>query len=809
MDSASEDLALEIINGTYTPAPLASCEQTLPVDRNPQAVRFRQFLLFADPGMQVRSPNPAEYLILQQYEKGGRGDKPSPKISAIIAALSKRLASRILGNSRTTDLAPATLPDPEAEDTDVERLRAFAIERRLPGYSPNWSETEVRSAVKQWIGTDLRSRVLTQLEALERAGGRVGRRLRGDLKDLPGAIADALEPLIAPDPYQPFDTPHAHFALCATYEQVWEPVGYTRGELINTISLAPGEQLTVEVHSWDKRTVRTEEEISVESESRVTENLTQRDSKTVSQEVAKNFSSSFTGSGDIPIKMAKVVLSGTASYSVNAKVTRTRDEIRERTVQASNTLKTSRKLHIEVSREVGRERKQTHVIANTNRCHTLNCHYFEVMSSFIVRTKLRQVDPCLLVPSSPVDITPEWVLCHESVLRETLMSDAYLGGFDGARVLATHEAFEEVKREAADEELRRNTQAILNAFDMLQESVGYLKAIIDDALVSSAGEAGGSFLQTVVTAAMAQPDRVRQVLYMAILRTNMVAYNALVQLKTDIEPPAGGPSPVQHPSEALRDFFSSVTPKAYRLHINAALGTGLALLGIDRAIINALIGWGFVWLMANDAGLYNAAKAAYDKVKALDAPEEQSTVREGFSFMEVARARVAFEQLKCHIEDHWVHYLQAMWLNESADERFVRLQSYGNVAAILDNDILGFLGNKVGFLITDTAAVRDQIKLDELTSGLVLPEEQPVLVTVPTQGTVLEAMIGECDACEPFIQQSREIDVRVQEANAQKEEQEVRRLQMRLDADPPQLDAPQGTSGNKVTITVDGGTENG
>lgn len=68
-------------------------------------------------------------------------------------------------------------------------------------------------------------------------------------------------------------------------------------------------------------------------------------------------------------------------------------------------------------------------------------------------------------------------------------------------------------------------------------------------------------------------------------------------------------------------------------------------------------------------------------------------------------------------------------------------------------------------------------------------------MTLPTQGTVLESIVGDCDSCEDFIQQSRLIDLRVQEANARQKEQEANRQKLRLEQDPPLLDDPHERQG--------------
>jgi hypothetical protein len=76
-----------------------------------------------------------------------------------------------------------------------------------------------------------------------------------------------------------------------------------------------------------------------------------------------------------------VGVSSSVSSQTSESLKNTRESVRDQTVEASSTLKVNRKTRVEVSRETGREERQTRVIENTNRCHSLNCHYFEVSAA--------------------------------------------------------------------------------------------------------------------------------------------------------------------------------------------------------------------------------------------------------------------------------------------------------------------------------------------------------------------------------------------------------------------------------------------
>ncbi len=747
-DGVAESLAAEVVAGTYTPSVLLDCKPDLPPDRNPHIVRYQQFILFIDPGLDIRSPKEPTYQILQQYQTSQRGQKP---VLDFIVLASARIAADIGKRPQPALVSAARLP------ADQNRAVLVAI-----------------------------------VDPLRRAGFPLGRTLKADIRDVPTALKDILGQVLLPDPYQPFPTPYLHFALCATYEQAWEPKGYTRGELISSISLAPGEQLTLDMHSWDKSTTKSEEELAAESEMRISENLNQRDVHTVTHEVASQLNGSLSVSG-VTIPGTPVSVGGGASASVTETTKTSTEQIRDRTVQASNTLKNSRKLRIEVSRELGREQRQTRAIANSNRCHTLNCHYFEVMANYLVTTARVDLQPCLLVPTPTVEVSAPWVLCHEDVLRQALLDKAFLPGFDAARMLEASLAFVEIVKEQESVQVQAYVQAIVDAYDAVLQAAADVTGQSTSQLAHAAEEVGPLAL-AVTTALTTNQEELRESMYLAMLSTNRAAMSALNKLKTD--------STQRPPIDALRDFLAVVPPAAYRPFLSfGALYAGLTLLGFPPPTMNALLAWGlFGMVLPDDSGLYNAVKAADRKLKAMDksVEDQPATADQGFPKLEVAQARVAFAQLKSHIEDNWVHYMQAMWLREDSDQRFLRLEGYGAVAAIMRNDLIGFLGNKAAFPITDTSALKAQIDFDGIIAGVAGQTYPPQLITVPTLGTVLEAIVGDCDACEDYIQQSRVLDLRMQEAKTKQEEAEATRRELRLNSTPPDYTDPRTTTGGVV-----------
>jgi hypothetical protein len=769
-------------------------------------VQYTQFILFANPDLNPRLPKEPEYLILQQFQVFSQDPNADtePIENNVIKPLAQNISNDILTvpTQRTADSSVISqLPDPNDPRIDKNKLRMIALEYKIPGYQPNTTDAELLHVYKDWFTDLVHDRLLDTFEPLERAGFDFDEEFIQDSKDLTSITGNIIKKVILPAPYQPFKNPYPHFAVCATFEQTWEPKGYTRGELINTISLAPGEQLTLEIHSWDKSTIKSEEELATESQMQVTENLTERDVRNVT----RNVTTHFEVGGTINLKVGSINPSG----NFNTNLTQTLDQTRERTLQASNTLKNSRKLRIEISREVGREQKQTHVIANTNRCHTLNCHYFEVMTNYMVTTNLKSVQLCLLLPNPGFKVSPAWVLCHEDVLMQALLDKTYLPGFKAARTLETQAAFLDVKKEMAKangdipdslhDELQRHVDAIIGAYHDLTNPVKTVKKVAGSSDAKIAKHYGGHLAWAAYVVAKCGVKVLRRMLYWAMLQLNTPAVNALAKLENE----------KTQPGEALRNFFSAVTPRDYQYNVvDASIANGLDALGLPKGLVSALLQWGLlntVDYAADDAGLYNAVSAASSKMETvLEIPPatEPGIVQDGLSTMEVAQAHVDFGQLGCHIEDNWVHYLQAIWLRENSDQRFLRIQDYGMISAILDNNVLGFLGHKAAYPITNLGVVKPWVDFEEIKNSISIPPGEPQLVTLPTQGTVLEAIVGECDGCEDYIHESRAIDLRVQDAKAKQEESEANRYQKRVeDAD---YSDPKVLSAGKVIISIDG-----
>ena len=96
--------------------------------------------------------------------------------------------------------------------------------------------------------------------------------------DVPAAVEDSGQPL----PDAPKSLP---LAIFLPWQQQWRLDGFSRGNLLSSITLTPGEETTITVSSWERRSKALEQSSETEIEQAVDHTQTTRDTEDVAREV--------------------------------------------------------------------------------------------------------------------------------------------------------------------------------------------------------------------------------------------------------------------------------------------------------------------------------------------------------------------------------------------------------------------------------------------------------------------------------------------------------------------------------------------
>ena len=133
-----------------------------------------------------------------------------------------------------------------------------------------------------------------------------------------------------------------------------------------------------------------------------------------------------------------------------------------------------------------------------------------------------------------------------------------------------------------------------------------------------------------------------------------------------------------------------------------------------------------------------------------------------------------------------MYYMNFIIAQKDANVRFEKLKILG-VQPFVDNQLLGFVGRKAVFPLR-LENLEDQTRdylYTKLLAGWVdsrgipqLPAVKPSMTSValPTGGLYMEAVLGQCDALEPFLAASRDVELAAAKAQVELAEERVRQL---------------------------------
>jgi hypothetical protein len=844
--SKSQDFAKQVLDGTLSFSNLEGCDAELSANQNPLIIKYNQlFLLRKD--RSLKSPYLSYWPFFDFSAVNGKKRKAMAMATNILASIPVR---KDIDNDR--------LPDPNKKNRTLEKKNVL-IQQNIIGsaqtLSANQIHTEYKKYIAQRVESDARPIHRLYSQALE-----ISPRDFTNVSKLAQAIADDLL-----DPFYSSNPAKYRYATFGLYEQEWKHVGYSRGDLIKSLSLCPGETVTLEYHYWDKTTIKSEQELSSELELKSSSTLTQRDSKELLDELTKNNQFKLDANAKISIPIPPVDVSGGDEAGISSQiqphVSNAVKSSVENVVSVSNDFKQTRKVRIEETRETGREEKQTRVIANTNRCHTLEFRYFEVLSNYVVTSSCVGFEACLLLPFivacegktfSYNTLDAKFILCNEHVLKSVLIDPKFAAGFDAAKKLESFDKLKELfaanvasagastdagsnstspltgSEQAIENEYRGFRTSIVNAYATLNRAADDVAAAFANLNVSDLLGLG-NMLSAISTA-------IRRLIALTALDLDSDTHNAIKALSASTNRPA---------RQAMRDFFAKVSENDFQFlnPVTGDVADALEQLGVPFSdqIAGAIFDLGIIGLAGNtikdDAGLHDAVQAAESFFDSTDrtatgrvttppagttgaTPTTGSpppTIADFVSINDVADASVELERLICHIKCNFDYYKQALWLSKGPDYR-AEFLAKARVSQFVSNEVVGFFENFVAFPIIDPSFLRKALNVQALLKSLSAnkPKDTSALISIPTPSTTMSGQLGECDLCETYIGQSRDADVRQQNAKAALDEaeaayknaktsvtaQEALRIAARLASRPPDLTDPIEHSNAKLDIAV-------
>ncbi len=611
--------------------------------------------------------------------------------------------------------------------------------------------------------------------------------------------------------------PRYDIGLFSSFEQTWTLQGYSRGSLVNSLTLAPNEELTIEIFTFDRHKVEEERTITSEFEG----NSEVSSMTNITSNIARELSETSQMSGDIglglplPVGGIPVDLSvgGSASSDVKSNIQASMTQVSEVTSRVSERVKATRQVKVLEAHEAGREDRVTRKIHNPNRGYALTLNCYEVLETFKVETVLKNSKQfCLLVEQPNLGVVDiPFVLAYQDRLQKALLSKTYIAGFDAARSLYAQGWFDKASIQKAELEEAANQSVAATPAPTPEKPIvvvgkqlaAALTKLYDADLLAAAGvlaEYYNPFDGVDVT------DKEKVDAESALGLCNYV-------FKLQFASPGF--------EDRARTYMTAVELDASESAIVAALGSFLAgsddewvtnLKMIAAAIVSAnlasllvipfpVLAVVFLSLavIENNAGYPGLVGKAKQELKAYETtasvvPPAANTGTAGelktkepppqlFSLQDLSMAHADLDALCLHIEANRIYYMNQIWKAEDPNARFERFRQCG-IESFVENRLIGFVGERAIFplrlsaLDTSVRTVLDQkltafdpTGIDTVVSGASTTSVGPIQVaaqyfSLPTPAVYMDGALGRCELLEPNLVQRRDIERRIADAEA-------------------------------------------
>jgi hypothetical protein len=597
------------------------------------------------------------------------------------------------------------------------------------------------------------------------------------------------------------ETPTIHEAITIArghlleFREVWRADGYSLGDLLYSLPLAPGQRRQVAIVDWERRSTTVREE-ALEFEEQLNAFL-ERD-RDVSEIVGSRLAEESAGasrnttwgvSGGIGagfIGTGFGIFGGVAGSSGGSSSNAWQDSsrrfsadslqsLRDRVMQRASSVRDQRATVVQTAAQGESMRTETETIANWNRCHAMTVEYFEVLRHFVVTHEVADVRECLFVPMPMREFNAGKALRWQTPLTGRLRDRALLPAFDAMRRIADNwegwdwplSRYSEEPPQVLEGELRisfvlprpRDKDDGTFQVDLWDDYRPWLwmdpyelwtKMIqegIADANAAEIAKRDRNFREKVA------PEIARRVMdrlrfwYVTIdggevevpLDATLVSrYAEGVPLYVTLRPSGGLPAISR---EKISQFKITLDAAALVPDAQLIVHTGKVRYRTEHK----------AWVLFDNGRILNDLSNG-----------DPVYVSTPVSWAETRNPRQEDRDLRdrliAHLNASLEYYHQVIWMWLDAERRFMLLDGIlvpglggKSVASIVENRVIGIAGNSLILPLAPGIRIDPRVNGEsegDLRDLYAADSPAPVRVSVPTRGVYAEAILGECQACE-------------------------------------------------------------
>ena len=592
------------------------------------------------------------------------------------------------------------------------------------------------------------------------------------------------------------------------YKQQWIADGYSMGDLVYSLPLAPGQKKQIAVIDFDRNerainSQRTDYRESLENSLSRDRDINEIANGILSESMDGTSTANVaTGGGGIGGALGPIVFGVAGGYS-RASSTASQNSMRstsannlqsltDRTVQSASAVRSQRSTVVQSVSQDETMQVTTESVANYNHCHAITIQYFEVLRHFKVQHRLTDVQESLFIPLpiSPFDI--EKARRWREPLARTIRDRSLRTSFDALqRVQDRWENSNIPNTTVADEQILNLAGNLKLSFNFSRPADKLVPVEVDGVTTNVPefepsnwswmgvllGKDPAQFHQQYIKDTSAKDEAFHKQLGLLIARAivNRLEVrlvdkdgNESATLNTDAS--IGSGYLQGKPMSVSLRFSPPINHKRKDiLYIKISIKSGTALPSFCNVIIHS-------GSMIYNTEHYSGALFNYGNISNDLMEGDSAMIFTPLSQNELRNPRKddidLVNRLIHHLNSNLEYYHKMLFLMMTPERRFMLLdgikikvpgekptdpQEWRSVASVVINKLLAVVGNSMVFPVVPGLNLNPEFRLkaDEQT-GEMIPlldyyqhePMDPMHISVPTKGVFAEAMMGKCNSCE-------------------------------------------------------------
>ncbi len=217
-----------------------------------------------------------------------------------------------------------------------------------------------------------------------------------------------------------------YFGLDATFAQTWNLTKVTIGDLASTMALAPGEQLTLEFQSSQRKVLEQSTLESTESLSSTESTTADKEAINIARSASKTEGWHVDTTGTLTCGYASLSVTGGYSQSVTEANQQAVNHIHDKTQHSARSLKALHKIEVRGVSEGIVQDRMTRTITNPYYDRTVTLNVFHLLKHFSVQTALSEQRYAIVLRIDGLGFDRDFVLRNTDFLRTNLLDSSLL-----------------------------------------------------------------------------------------------------------------------------------------------------------------------------------------------------------------------------------------------------------------------------------------------------------------------------------------------------------------------------------------------